>query len=156
LFFKPDKTSILKVNAKDYTWTVDLDVIQNDTMYVFPDPSRYGDIGNNKQSTYPLLMQYKLDYDIRNLSSGLAANDPMMYITDQGWYSYYSKQDDDFKIIDNKDYEYVFTWLANKGYITNYQQDIWGNHFGLLKGFDVEYKYAEDGKTIIGVDKITV
>lgn len=156
LFFKPQKISILKVNAKDYTWTVDTDVIENDTMYVFPDPSRYGDIGNNKQATYPLVMQYKLDYDIRNLSSGVATDDPIKYITDQGWYSYYSKQEDDFKVIDNKDYEYVFTWLANRGFISNYQQDIWGNHFGILKGCNVKYKYDEDGETIIGVEQIQV
>lgn len=145
LFFKPDKTSILKVNAKDYNWTVDLDVIQNDTMYVFPDPTKYGDIGNNKSSSYPLIMQYKLDYDIRNLSSGQAASDPMVYLTDQGWYSYYSKQDDDFKNEKNSDYEYVFTWLANRGFITNYQQDIWGNHFGILKGLQIIDEVDEDG-----------
>ena len=162
LFFKPDKSSILKVNAKDYTWTVDTDVIQNDTMYVFPDPSRYGDIGNNKMASYPLIMQYKLDYDIRNLSSGEAANDPMMYITDQGWYSYYSKQEDDFKNIDNKDYEYIFTWLANRGFITNYQQDIWGNHFGILKGVQIVYKTDDKGNHILDengnkiIDKIII
>jgi hypothetical protein len=120
---------------------VDTDVIQNDTMYVFPDPNRYGDIGNNKSPYYPLLMQYKFNYDIRNLSSGEAVNDPIKMITDQGWYSYYSKQDDDFKTIDNKNYEYIFTWLCNKGYISNYQQDIWGNHFGILKGCEIKYKY---------------
>lgn len=139
LFFKPDKTSILKVNAKDYTWTVDLDVIENDTMYVFPDPTKYGDIGNNKQGLYPLIMQYKLDKDIRNLSSGYAAGDPMKLITDQGWYSYYTKQDEDFRYTKNSDYQYIFTWLANQGFIANYQQDIWGNYFGILKGFDVNH-----------------
>ena len=153
LFFKPEKTSILKVNAKDYTWTVDTDVIQNDTMYVFPDPNRYGDIGNNKSAYYPLLMQYKFNYDIRNLSSGEAVNDPIKMITDQGWYSYYSKQDDDFKTIDNKNYEYIFTWLCNRGYISNYQQDIWGNHFGILKGCEIKYKYDQKGNKV-GVDTI--
>lgn len=155
LFFKPDKTSILKVNAKDYTWSVDMDVIQNDTMYVFPDPNKYGDIGNNKQATYPLIMQYRYDYDIRNLSSGEAANDPIKFITDQGWYSYYSKQDQDFRNTSNTNYQYMFTWLANRGFIANYQQDIWGNHFGILKGFEVVYKKDSQGN-IIGVDKIIV
>lgn len=155
LFFKPQKTSILKVNAKDYTWTVDTDVIENDTMYVFPNPNKYGDIGNNKQASYPLLMEYKLDWDIRNLSSGEAANDPIKLITDQGWASYYSKQDDDFKLIDNRDYEYVFTWLANRGFISNYQQDMWGNHFGILKGCNVTYKKDGEGN-IIDVESITL
>jgi hypothetical protein len=29
--------------------------------------------------------------------------------------------------------------LANQGFIANYQQDIWGNYFGILKGFDVKH-----------------
>lgn len=154
LFFKPDKTSILKVNAKDYTWTVDESKLIEDTVYIFPDPNKYGDIGNNKSQHYPLIMEYKLDFDIKNLSSGQAVNDPMLWITDQGWASYYSKQDQDFKIYNNDNYEYAFTWLANQGYLYSYQTDIWGNQFGLLKGCNVTYKTDEDGNK--SVDKITL
>ena len=162
LFFKPDKTSILKINAKDYTWTVDTDNLIEDTVYIFPDPNKYGDIGNNKSTSYPLIMEYKLDWDIKNLSSGEAANDPMLWITDQGWASYYSKQDDDFKVIDNVNYEYAFTYLANRGYLYGYQVDAWGNQFGLLKGCSINYlkdeygviKKDDDGNPII--DKITL
>lgn len=146
LFFKPDKTSILKVNAKDYTWEVDRDSLINDTVYVFPDPEKYGDIGNNKNPYYPLIMRCKLDYDIKNFSSGFSENDPIAFITDQAWYSYYSKQQDDFKVIDNKNYEYSLTSLANKGFLKDYQTDIWGNEFGILTGYTV----AKDG------DKITI
>ena len=162
LFFKPDKTSILKINAKDYTWTVDESKLIEDTVYIFPDPNKYGDIGNNKSSLYPLIMEYKLDWDIKNLSSGEAKDDPMLWITDQGWASYYSKQDQDFKIYNNDNYEYAFTYLANQGYLFNYQKDIWGNQFGLLKGSNVTYKTDEDGKIITDedgnpiIDKITL
>ena len=133
LFFKPDKISILKVNAKKFTWEIDTSLLQNDTMYVFPDPNRYGDIGNNKSSSYPLIMEYKLDWDVKNISSGEAVNDPLMLLGDQGWKSYYSKQDDDFKVFDNTDFEYAFTYLADKGQLTDYQTDAWGNQFGLFK-----------------------
>lgn len=162
LFFKPDKTSILKINAKDYTWTIDTENLINDTVYVFPDPNKYGDIGNNKSSNYPLIMEYKLDWDIKNISSGEAANDPMLWITDQGWASYYSKQDDDFKVIKNTNYEYAFTYLANKGYLYCYQTDVWGNQFGLLKGCSVSYLKDEHGIIITDendnpiIDKITL
>lgn len=139
LFFKPDKTSILKINAKDYTWSIDSDKITQDTLYIFPDPNKYGDIGNNKDGNYPLIMEYQLDWDIRNLSSGTSVDDPMMFITDQGWKTYYSKQDDDFKQIKNIDWEYSFTYLANKGFLAQYQKDIWGNEFGILKGSKIEY-----------------
>lgn len=152
LFFKPDKTSILKINAKDYTWTVDTDNLITDTVYVFPDPNKYGDIGNNKDDSYPLIMEYKLDWDVKNLSSGQAANDPMLWITDQGWASYYSKQDDDFKVIDNINYDYAFTYLANQGFLYGYQTDAWGNQFGLLKGCNVSYKTDENGETMVDED----
>ena len=92
LFFKPDKTSILTVNSKDFTWSIDTDSLIPDTVYIFPDPNKYGDIGNNKSALYPLIMEHKLDYDIKNLTSGFSKNDPIVYLTSQGWYSYYSKQ----------------------------------------------------------------
>ena len=144
LFFKPDKTSILKINAKDYTWTVDVDNLIEDTVYIFPDPNKYGDIGNNKDQNYPLIMEYKMDYDIRNLSSGTAVDDPLIMMTDQSWFSYYSKQDDVYKQIKNNKWEYSFTELSNKGFLANYQQDIWGNEWGLIKGYE---KKTENGKT---------
>jgi hypothetical protein len=137
LFFKPDKTSILTVNSKDFTWSIDTDSLIPDTVYIFPDPNKYGDIGNNKSALYPLIMEHKLDYDIKNLTSGFSKNDPIVYLTSQGWFSYYSKQQDDFKIYNNINYDYSFTSLVNKGYMTNYQQDIWGNEFCILKGYDV-------------------
>lgn len=137
LFFKPDKTSILKVNAKDYTWTIDTDNLIEDTVYIFPDPNKYGDIGNNKDNKYPLIMEYRTDYDIRNISSGTSTDDPLMFITDQGWRSYYSKQDDDFKHLKNTNWEYSFTYLSNKGFLSQYQKDIWGNEWGLLKGAEI-------------------
>ena len=54
--------------------------------------------------------------------------------------SYYSKQQDQYKIIDNKDLDYSFTALKNNGFISNYQQDIFGNEFATLKGFNVTFK----------------
>lgn len=138
LFFKPDKTSILKINAKNYEWGIDTDKITKDTMYIFPDPNKYGDIGNNKDAGYPLIMEYDLKDDVRNLSSGEAKNDPLLFISDQGWFSYYSKQDDDFKLFNNNNYDYAFTFLANRGFISNYQKDVWGNEFAIFKGSKTE------------------
>ncbi|MBO5827335.1 MAG: hypothetical protein J6R59_02590 [Paludibacteraceae bacterium] len=80
LFFKPDKTSILTVNSKNFTWSIDTDALIPDTIYIFPDPNKYGDIGNNKSAQYPLIMEHKLNYDIKNTSSGFAKNDPILYL----------------------------------------------------------------------------
>lgn len=145
LFFKPDKTSILKVNAKDYTWEVDASKLLEDTVYVFPDPEKYGDIGNNKDGNYPLIMEYKLDYDIRNISSGYSCDDPLVLIDSQVFSSYYSRQQDIFKIIDNNNFEYSFTSLANLGIIQNYQADSYGNEFAIFKGYKEVYVEDEEG-----------
>ena len=159
LFFKPDKTSILKINAKEYTWSVDTQNLTIDTMYIFPDPNNYGDIGNNKSNSYPLIMEYKLDWDIRNLSSGTSCDDPLMLVTDQGWRTYYSKQDDIFKTVKNTNWEYSFTYLSNRGFLSNYQVDIWGNEWGLLKGSEVstvEKSVIDDEGNETVVEKIKV
>ena len=154
LFFKPDKTSILKINAREYSWSIDKEKVDEDTVYVFPDPSKYGDIGNNKDPDYPLIMEYKMDYDIRNISSGNMGDDPLILLDDQAWHSYYSKQQDIFKVIDNKNYDYSFTSLASKGFIHNYQTDVFGNEFALYKGY--EEVWVDDGQGGKKLDHIEI
>ena len=138
LFFKPDKVGILKINADNFNWEIDKDKLTEDTFYVFPDPNKYGDIGNNKSSDYPLIFEYKLDTNIKNLSLGFAKDEPMVYLGGTTWNTYYSAQDRDYILNDNKDFNYSFTSLANIGIITNYQQDIFGNEYGLFKGYREE------------------
>lgn len=145
LFFKPDKTSILKINAKKYTWEIDASKLEEDTVYIFPDPDKYGDIGNNKDENYPLIMEYKLDYDIRNLSSGISCDDPLVFIDSQVFSSYYSRQQDIFKTLENKNFEYSFTSLESFGIIHNYQTDSFGNEFALFKGYKEIYTEDEEG-----------
>lgn len=135
LFFKPDKIGILKINANDFSWKVDKSKLTPDTFYVFPDPNKYGDIGNNKAIDYPLIYEYKLDNYIKNLSSGWAKDDPLAFISTTTWNTYYSKQDDDYILNDNKDYNYSFTSLANLGIISDYQVDAYGNEYALIKGY---------------------
>lgn len=138
LFFKPDKLGILKVHADNFVWEVDMDKIKPDTFYVFPEPGKYGDIGANKDINYPLVYEYKLDSVIKNLSSGVAKDEPLAYLSSMTWGSYYSKQYDDFKLIDNKNFNHSFTSLANTGLLESYQIDMFGNEYGLFKGFHID------------------
>ena len=137
LYFKPDKCGILKVDAKNYKWEIDRNSLSPETVYVFPDPNMYGDIGTNKSNDYPLMMEFDLSYDIKNFSSGESRNDPIVLMGHPGWRSYYSKQDEIFEVNDNKDYSYAFTSLANLGCIHSYQKDIYGNEFALFKGVKI-------------------
>lgn len=135
LFFHPDKIGILKVNINNYEWEVDYDKLKRSTVYIFPDPNKYGNIGKNKKSDYPLIMEYKLDSYIRNASSGIAAHEPMGFSGDSYVNSYYSKQDDDYRLINNNEFNYSFTGLLNKGIIKKYATDIFGNEYSLLHKF---------------------
>lgn len=135
LFFKPDKTGILKVNADNYKWEIDKNKLKDETFYVFPDPNKCGDIGNNKSSVYPLVFEYKLDSYIKNLSSGFAKDEPLAYLSSTTWNTYFSAQDRDFIHEKNATYDYSFTSLANQGIISNYQRDIFGNEFALFKDY---------------------
>lgn len=141
LFFKPDKTGILKVNADNYKWEVDKSKLEDETFYVFPDPNKCGDIGNNKSSVYPLVFEYKLDSYIKNLSSGFAKDEPLAYLSSTTWNTYFTAQDRDYIHEKNVTYDYSFTSLANQGVISNYQRDIYGNEFALFK----DYYEDEDG-----------
>lgn len=78
LFFAPDKNGIVKVNARAYSWYLDRDAMEEEKWYVFPNPNQYGDIGTNKTPDYPVVMECKTDWDIRNLSSGEACMDPLV------------------------------------------------------------------------------
>lgn len=146
LFFHPDKTGILKTNINNYEWEVDYDKLTRSTVYIFPDPSKYGNIGKNKRSDYPLIMEYRYDSYIRNASSGIAAHEPMGFAGDTYANSYYSKQDEDYRLIDNKNFEYSFTGYLNKGIIKKYATDIFGNEYALLHEFKTEI--SEDGEKI--------
>lgn len=148
LFFKPDKMGILKINADNFKWEIDKSKLTDETFYIFPDPNKYGDIGNNKSTDYPLIFEYKLDSYIKNLSSGYAKDEPLAYISTTTWNTYYSIQDRDYILHNNQDFEYSFTSLANEGILLNYQKDLYGNEFGLLKGYTEK---IIDGKKVLCV-----
>lgn len=132
LFFKPDKIGILKINSDNFTWKIDSSKLQSNTFYVFPDPNKYGDIGNNKSIDYPLIYEFKLDSYIKNLSSGKAKNEPLVHLAATSLNTYYSNQDRDFILNNNKNYDYSFTGVEDKGDLINYQTDIFANEYGLF------------------------
>lgn len=155
LFFKPDRNTIVKVNARAYSWYVDKTALVEGNWYVFPDPNQYGDIGTNKTADYPVVMECKTHYDIRNMSSGAAVNEPLLFMGDQSWRSYYSRQDDDFKARGNDSFDYAFTDKVSKDGVTAgdvFASDVFGNMFALFKDLGDDAFIAdgfEDGEEIV-------
>ena len=52
LFFKPDKIGLLHFTNFKFTATVNLNQLQPNTVYYFPDPSKYGNISGNTKQTF--------------------------------------------------------------------------------------------------------
>jgi hypothetical protein len=142
LFFTPDKNGLFKINAPSLTYSIDTQALESDKIYVFPDPSIYGNVSLNKQAAYPIVHIYDSRDDIRNISSSLIANDPYVRSSDQTFAPYFVKEQNDVSGL-QPDEELLLNFkdLYNEGYITKYQTDIYGNEYALFKdrfGFTFE------------------
>jgi hypothetical protein len=149
LFFKPDKTGIFQLNSNSYTYAIDPNKIESGKIYIYPDPSIYGNVTINKQTEYPLIFTYDNRVDIKNVSSSFSSGDPDISNTDQTFSPYYSREQSTLRT-QAKDTEYSlnFNDLYNKGYITKYQTDIYGNEYALFKdNFGQTFKDIEEYET---------
>ena len=149
LFFKPDKTGIFQLNSNSYTYTIDSDKIEAGKIYIFPDPNIYGNVTINSQTEYPLIFTYDNRVDIKNVSSSFSSGDPDISNTDQTFSPYYSREQTTLRT-QAKDTEYSlnFNDLYNRGYITKYQTDIYGNEYAIFKdSFGETFKDIEEYET---------
>ncbi len=148
LFFKPDKMGIFQVNANNFSYDI-TGTLQNNKVYVFPDPNIYGNVTLNASKDYPLVYIYDNRPDIRNASSSFASGDPYIRGTEQTFSPYYTKE----QTIRSADaevnqYSFNFNDLYNRGYITKYQTDIYGNEYALFKdSFGQSFKQIEEIET---------
>lgn len=135
IFFKPDKTGLFKLQANKYTYDIDIDkIINSSKVYIFPDPKIYGNVSVNEQEEYPLIFDFDFRHDIRNASSTFASSDPYVKNDEQTISPYYAKEQSELKNYATDDSVYInFADVYNKGYITKYQTDIFGNEYALFK-----------------------
>lgn len=134
LFFKPDKTGIFKLNANNYSYNIDFTKLNKDKVYIYPDPAVYGNVGFNKQTDYPLIFEIDYRKDVKNVSSTFAVGDPYVKDDEQNISPIYTKQQSRNKnFISEDSLNLNFADLYNKGYITKYQTDIYGNEYALFK-----------------------
>jgi hypothetical protein len=98
---------------------------------------------------YPLVFTYDNRPDIKNVSSSFASGDPDVKNTDQTFSPYYSREQTTQRT-EAKDTSYSlnFNDLFNKGYITKYQTDIFGNEYALFKdSFGQSFREIEQIET---------
>jgi hypothetical protein len=142
LFFKPSKTSLLRVNTVNFSYRIDEDKVQPGTIYIFPDPSIYGNVAFNSRAEYPYIMEYSFSDYVKNFNFGWAINDPSVVTDAQALYPYYSREQDIDKLNQNNDIVTDFDDLYNNGYIATLKSDLYGNKFAIFK--EQNGKFAKD------------
>jgi len=135
IFFKPDKTGIFKLQANKYTYEIDVEkIVSSNKIYIFPDPSIYGNVSTNSQEDYPLIFEFDFRHDLKNVSSSFSNSDPYVRNDEQTFSPYYTRQQSEVKnFVNDNGILLNFSDLYNKGYITKYQTDVFGNEYALFK-----------------------
>ncbi len=135
LNFQPDDIGLFKLQAETYNYEIDSATLANDTVYIFPDPAKFGNVSTNPQSNYPVY--YKFDHrgNTRNVSSGFAAGDPKTTNKVTTFESYTTKERNSTQLKDLNDISYKinFTDLYNEGLVDKHQTDVYGNEYALFK-----------------------
>lgn len=142
LFFKPDKTSLLRVNTTNFDYSIDESKVEPNKVYIFPDPKIYGNVAFNRQKDYPYIIEYSLTEYSKNFNFGWAANDPLVVSDAQAMFAYYSKEQDVDKLNKNNIVSLNFYELFDKGFISSFKSDLYGNKFAIFK--EKNGKFARD------------
>ena len=135
LNFRPDDIGLFKLQAETFNYSIDTSILEANQVYIFPDPAKFGNVSTNPQSAYPVY--YKFDYrgNTRNVSSGLAAGDPLITNKTTTFESYTTKERNSTQLKDYNDISYKlnFTDLYDQGLVDKHQTDIYGNEYALFK-----------------------
>jgi hypothetical protein len=114
-FFKPSKTAPIVVDPGKFTFSINLETLEYDKPYYFPDPYKYG-------SNTSAINFYSLDQSFKkNARYGKARNEPNQPQDSVTYYGYNS--------IKSRSIEDIY----NQGYIHDEKKDIFGNIYGLVK-----------------------
>lgn len=153
LFFTPDTQGIFQLKSNNFGYTVDESKLENNKIYVFPDPNRYGNVTINNLTDSPLVFIHDYRPDVRNTSSGFAVGIPKVQSSDQTFSPYYTTEQSTVNTFSNFEINLNFSDLFNKGYITKIQYDIYGNEYALFKDeFGQTFKTVETQSTSLSSD----
>ena len=150
LNFKPDDIGLFKLQAETYTYDIDSTTLEDNKVYIFPDPAKFGNVSTNPQSDYPVY--YKFDHrgNTRNVSSGFAAGDPKTTNKVTTFESYTTKERNSTQLKDLNDISYKlnFTDLYNEGLVEKHQTDVYGNEYALFKAEPLKPQEEDVSNTV--------
>jgi len=137
LFFTPDKNSILYYSVPEKKYKIDNTKLEPDKLYIYPDPERYGNtIGLSRtfNEEYPLIHICDYTNSIRGHSYNDISGDINNTPYNQDYYSYFSRNQLSDNYITGKDgLNTNLASLYNKGVMTKWSSDVYGNQYGLFK-----------------------
>lgn len=118
-FFKPSKTSIIIVDGKNSSFRFNLDSLEPNKVYYFPDPNIIGKNGEVLTfTTDDSFLKY-------NSFNGNLKNQPINHSDKNDYYGYIQRTE----VTKDKYLDFIF----DEGYISDSKSDIYGNLFGLFK-----------------------
>ena len=128
LFFRPTNHGMLKIDAA-FEPVLDKRTISADTVYIFPDPTRYGNIlgvgGSSRQSPFMFVLKNR---EFKNNSSSFGKSLVKSNSDTQNFYSYSSLEQDNFTQ-NNEEPFYGIESGELSGNILKEVGDIYGNVF---------------------------
>jgi hypothetical protein len=149
LFFKPTYQGIIKMDSH-FDYFIDKSQIESNKIYVFPDPSKYGNISNTSKTQNYIPLTFILDDAsvARNISTSFGSNLPKTYVGTQQFTSYTALENKNFI----PDYSGNFNSIeqfTDKGDIYSKDTDIFGNIF-ISFAQDSYFKQDVEGSFIGG------
>jgi hypothetical protein len=139
LFYKPTNHGIVKIDAA-FEPVLDTTSIEKDTVYMFPDPSRYGKIegvgGSARESPFVFILK---NTEFKNSSSSFGKSLVKSNSDDQNFYSYSSLEQDNFNQ-NNETPLYGIESSQLSGNIYKETGDIYGNIYFVVNPTTVSNK----------------
>ncbi len=137
LFFAPEKNSILYYSVPEKRYVIDKTKLEPEKLYIFPDPELYGNTSGLTRTfdfEYPLIHISDYSKSVKNYSSFVSEGDINSNPYEQDFYAYYSRNQIADSFSNGKEgLTTNFSSLYDKGVITKWSTDIYGNQFALFK-----------------------
>lgn len=150
LFFTPEKNSILYFSTPEKKYKIDQTKLEANKLYIFPDPELYGNTSGLRKTydyEYPLIHIADYTKSIKNFSNGYVEGDIKSSPSSQDFYSYFSRSQTSDKKTGKSGLTTNFSSIYNKGIVSQWATDIYGNGFSLFK--DKKRKNLIDNTTVI-------
>ena len=143
LFFRPEKNGLLYFSAPENRYKVDQTKLQPNKVYIYPDPSLYGNttgLTNETDEAYPLIHIQDYSSNVRNASYYHAEGDVGVSPYQQSFYAYYSRN----QLTNNTQTNLAglstnLASVVDQGAMVQWSSDIYGNQYGLFKHSNRKY-----------------